>query len=422
MKKIFILFLMLTLSANAIVEEKKISLNSAIEAALKTNPQIKILKLDVENSKNDIKIASHLQNPSISTFQNIGSIAKGNPQQIGVDYTIEILKRGKRKQAAKSYSDAVLNNQKFQEQVLIYEVKRAYFEFLLKKTNLKIIEEQKELTKKLLETAQKGDLPKTDIIQARIAYNRALMYSNIAKSSVISAQNHFNTVMNTSDVNYDTFEDFLSDNYDELLTINPKNDSITFDKIKAYAINHRYDLIAAKFEVEKAQKELKAIKSKLIPDLELQSGYSYLTQGLSDNGNFHSGAYVGASLVNIPLVYRYQPEIKNAINNIERAQLKYQDIEIDIIRDVQDAWEKYTIAKNNLNFYNDELLVNSKELLEASIEGLNKKEIDITGFIVSKKLYLELILGYYETLGEYYISYAELLKQMNSDGFRVEDI
>lgn len=414
MKKILILFFILTLSASAIVEEKKISLNSAIEAVIKTNPQIKIAKLDVESSKNDIKIASHLLNPSISTFQNIGEVAKGNPQQIGADYTIEILKRGKRKAAARKHSSAVLNNEKYLEQVLVYEVKRAYFDFLLKKTNLKIIEEQKELSKQLLETVQKQGANKTDIIQTRIAYNRAVMYSNIAKSSVISAQNHFNTVMNTSDINYDTLEDSLSDDYKSLLTISPKDSSITFDKIKAYALKNRYDLIAAQFEVETAQEKLKAVKSNLIPDIELQGGYGYLTKGISDVNRFQSGAYAGISLINIPLVYRYQPEIKNAINDIERAKLKYEDIQIDIIRDIQDAWEKYTIAKNNLNFYNDELLKNSHELLEASIKGLKNKELDITGFIVSKKLYLELMLGYNETLAEYYISYALLLKEMNA--------
>ena len=78
-----------------------------------------------------------------------------------------------------------------------------------------------------------------------------------------------------------------------------------------------------------------------------------------------------------------------------------------------EAWEKFVITRENLNFYNDELLANSKELLNASLVGLSKKEIDLTTFLVSKKTYFDLILEYQQALADYYVSYAELVKEMN---------
>ena len=66
-----------------------------------------------------------------------------------------------------------------------------------------------------------------------------------------------------------------------------------------------------------------------------------------------------------------------------------------------------------MNFYNNELLSNSKELLDASINGLSKKELDLTAFLVSKKTYFDLMLEYQQALADYYISYAELVKEMN---------
>ena len=98
---------------------------------------------------------------------------------------------------------------------------------------------------------------------------------------------------------------------------------------------------------------------------------------------------------------------------IEKAQLKYKDTEIDAIRNITDAWEKFVITRENLNFYNNELLKNSRELLDASIKSLNNREIDFTTFLVSKKTYFDLILGYQQALADYYISYAELVKEMN---------
>ena len=250
------------------------------------------------------------------------------------------------------------------------------------------------------------------------------MYYNIAKSAVISAQNHFSSVMNTKEADFDTKEDYLSDNYEELLTINPKADLLNFEEVKNYALKNRYDLLIAQTKVEEAKNNLKVIKSRLIPDIELTGGYAYQTKGISDTGSFQNGAYAGLKLVNIPLIYRYQPEEDNAKLEIEKAQLKYEDTKIDIIRTITDSWEKFIVARDTLNFYNNELLADSKELLDSSIKSLDNKETDLTSFLVSKRLYLDVMLSYQEALADYYISYAELLKDMNATdlNFKEENI
>ncbi len=425
MKKIILLLILFILNSSclALVENKKINLRQAIDITLNANPRVKIEKLNVEISKNDIDVANRLQNPSLHTFQNIGTAGEGNPQQIGADYVIEILKRGKRKDYSKSEAQAAYNNQKFSEQILILNVKKAYIDLLLKKSNLKILTEQEVLAKELLDSAMKdlnsGKVQKTEVIQAKIALNRAIMYTNIAKSEVIFAQNRLNSTMNTSEINYDTEEDYLNDNYEALNTISPLDNGFDFEKIKNYALSNRYDLLKASQQVESAKLNLKVVKSQLIPDIEFTGGYAYQTQGVSATGTYLSGAYAGASLVNIPLFYRYKPEIKNAELEIEKAQLRYEDIKVDVIRDLTDAWEKFVIARNNLNFYNKELLSNSRELAKESKESLDEKEIDLTSFLVSKKLYLELMLGYEAALAEYYNCYAELLKEMNADSINV---
>ena len=431
MKKFLaVLFLILTANACfAIQEEQKIDLKGASDVALQTNPQIKLSKLDIDIARNNIFVADRLQNPSIHTFQNIPKAGVGNPQQIGLDYTIEILKRGKRKETAKTYSLAAIDSQKFLEYLLITDVKKSYINLLVKKSHLQILKEQevlcKELYERMEEEVEKGNMPETEAIQAKIVLNRAIMYSNIARSEVISAQNYFNSVMNTSNINYDTKEDTLPVDYKTLMTVSPTDNSINFNDIKNFALLHRYDLLAAKKEVQAAKNKLEAVKSQRIPDIELTGGYAYQTKGMSGDGHFQSGGYIGASLINIPLLYNYSPEIENARIEIEKAELRYKDIEIDAIRNLTDAWEKFVIARTNLNFYNNELLNNSQELMSSSRKSLHNKEIDLTTFLVSKKLYLELIIGYQDTLGEYYTSFAELLKEINSnslDEIKIENI
>lgn len=429
MKRYFlicVLFLisMLSLKSFAIVETKKISMEEAIKTALNTNPQIKILKLETEIKTNDIKIANRLNNPSLNAFQNLGTGGRGEPQHIGADIAVEILKRSFRKQSATAKENSARNSQRYLEYNLVLEVKKTYIDLLLKKTNYKIVLEQEKLSKELLENLEKETkakkLPNTEIVQAKIAYNRALMYSNIAKSEVISAQNSFNSIMNSYKIDYDTKQDVLSDNYEEFLAIAPDNTGIAFEDIKNYTLTHRFDYLASQNDLETAESKLNEVKSKLIPDLELEAGYQYRPRGGSSSGTLESGSYIGASIVNLPIFYAYKPEIKNAKLEIEKAKLRNEDLKIDIIREITDAWEKYTISKDNLNFYNKELLLNSKELLNASYKNLNNKEIDLTSFLVSKKLYLELILGYNQALGDYYVSYYELLCRMNSEDLNIK--
>ncbi len=427
-KLFLIFFLLLFLSATqsfAIMEAEKISLSKALELALSTNPQLKIAHLATLESENDIKAANRLQNPSLHTYQNMGTAGEGNPQQIGADYTLEVLKRGFRKKRAQSSAKEALYIEQSAQYNLIFEVKKAYFDLLLKKANLKIIEEQKNLSKELLDDAIKeakhSNLNKTDVIQAKISYNRSIMYYNIAKSAVISAQNHFSSVMNTKDGDFDTKEDYLNDNYEQLLTINPKENLLNFEEVKNYTLKNRKDLLSAQAKVEEAKNNLNVAKSQLIPDIEINGGYAYQTKGISDTGYYQNGAYAGLKLVNIPLIYHYQPEITNAKLEIEKAQLKYEDMKIDIIRTVTDSWEKFIIARDTLNFYNSELLSNSKELLESSIKSLDNKEIDLTSFLVSKKLYLDVMLNYQEALADYYISYAELLRDMNANSLNMQN-
>lgn len=420
MKKIILTFLALTILSQyswAILDEKKISIQEAIQKTLETNPQIQMLDMDIEISKNNTKKANRLENPSIDTFKSMGDAIETEPQLIGATQKFELFKRGKRKQHAKTQEAIAQNNRYFSQYDLILDVRKSYIDLLLKKSNLNIRKQQEKLARELYESMQKdvkaGKIPQTEALQAKIALNRTIMAVNNAKSNVIFSQNRFNTVLNSSDINYDTKEDKLNGNYHDLLTIEPTDNLLQFDKIKEFALQNRYDLKKAREAVLASEKNLEVVKSKLIPDIEVSAGYGYRTASKADSGSFESGAYIGASLVNIPLFYQYKPEIKNAKLEIEKAQLKYKDAEIDALRSITDAWEKFVITRENLNFYNDELLSNSKELLDASIKGLANKELDLTAFLVSKKTYFDLMLEYQQALADYYVSYAELVKEMN---------
>lgn len=103
-------------------------------------------------------------------------------------------------------------------------------------------------------------MPKTEEIQAKIVLNKSIMLTNIARTDTITAQNYFNSVLNTSDINLDTKEDVLPNDYSVLMAISPSEKTPDFKEIKDYALNNRYDLLMAQKEMIAAQKNWKLQK------------------------------------------------------------------------------------------------------------------------------------------------------------------
>ena len=215
---------------------KKLSLTEAIKLGIADNPQNLMFKKDVEIAGKEVKIADKLNNPSISYTQNMGSAGIVNPQQLSVSYEMELFKRMHRKRVAKANLLSAEYNFKTLENILIYDIKEAYFNLLYKKTNLGIYEQQKEIAKTILTNAEKevkrGKIAKTDVVLAKIEYNRTLIDYNQAEFEVISAKNKFNSLMNTHSADYDVEQESFDNNYDVLLTIKPTEELVSFEDIK----------------------------------------------------------------------------------------------------------------------------------------------------------------------------------------------
>lgn len=159
-KKIIIvlaIILSFNLSAFAIIENDnkiKISLEEAMGLALDGNIELQKQRKDLGISKNNIAVANALKNPQIQSNLLIGKIATGNSSQIGVMLPIEIAKRKVRKDSAKSNLSVTENQIRDSEFKLKQKVRSAYFNLILAKSNLKIMEDRKDLLEDLLEIAE----------------------------------------------------------------------------------------------------------------------------------------------------------------------------------------------------------------------------------------------------------------------------
>ena len=435
-RNVFILLLIFLLAAPFQsfadpVQIKKITLTDAIDLALSNNLDLQSERINVELAKNNVKTANRLQNPEINIFYNFGAAGRGNPQQIGATELIEIAKRGPRKKLAQANLYKKDLDVKLREFELEMDVRETYVDLVGLKTVLGCLYDQKKLLNDFLALSQKrhnaGEVQETDVIQTQISINQLETQINSARTAVQAARNDFNKALNVKQDNpqvvYDAFEDELPG---ETVFIALKTPDFNlkmppFEKIADRALEKRLDIKLAKQEIEVAKKNLVVVSRQRVPDIELMGGYGYQPHGHSDTGEFRAGAYAGANLNNIPLLYSFKPEIKNAQLQVVQAQTNYESAKNKAIKEMNSAYEQFLSSRTNLLFYKQKLIKDSEKLINISKKNYFEGKTDLTSLVVMEQSYKEIVVGYIQALTDYYTDWIDFLRTVNSEDFDLFD-
>lgn len=419
---VFILLLISTISpiyavdssklAHSESDRHKITLEEAINMALEGNIELQEQRKNLGISEYAVKKAAAFKNPQFQSNLLMGPIARGNSSQIGLMLPVEVLKRGERKKAALSELDYTQNKIKDYEFKLKLRVRTSYFNLLVAKSELKILEERKELLEELLEISKKK--PKSsqnyeiDVLQADMRLKKILVQINRAQANIRTAQYSFNKVLNLANnpTLYDSKEDSVFGQ--EFFT---KLELPSYDELEEVAFHNRYDIKMAESKIIKAKRDLSVVTKQRIPDLYISGGYAFAHDGTS-------GAYVGAG-VDIPSLYLYTPEIKSAKLELDKAQLEYNSI-INITKNViHTNHDKFIMAQENVEHYKD-ILDESNKILNLSKQRYKKGQTSLTNLIIVEHSHQELLNEFIDAMKEYYNAYMALLQELGLDNWTID--
>lgn len=412
-----------------IEDVKKVYLQGAIDAAIENNIDLQATKLDINIAKNNIKEANRLQNPSFDAFYYAGASGWSEPRQLGISQTVEIAKRNARKNLAKSNYKLAQKNVNYTIFDLKMDVREAYINLIATKSILETLEQQQSLQEELLKIVKNRVLmkkvPEVDELQAEISLNQIITQVNTAKVNVKNALYDFNKVINDPhNITYDSMDKIFSEenNFTEMQTPPPTEKFPPLSDIMQKALENRYDIQIAKQEIDVAEKNLTVVARQKIPDIAINGGYAYQQATHTDDGRFNSGAYFGASIVNIPLFYNYSPEIENATLKLKQAELKYESVKNKAEKDVAAAYDKFLTAAENLNHYESKIVTGSEKLINISKHAYETGKSDLTSLIVMKQSYKSIIVGYTYALANYYNSWTNFLREVNDENFKLESV
>ena len=380
--------------------------------ALEGNIELQEQRKNLGISKYAVKKAGAFKNPQFQTNLLVGPIAKGNSSQIGLMLPIEVMKRGERKKAALSELDYTQNKIKDYEFKLNLRVRTSYFNLLIAKSELKILEERKELLEELLEISKNKSKTspnyEIDVLQADMRLKKLLVQINRAQADIRTAQYSFNKVLNLANnpTLYDSKEDSVFGQ--EFFT---KLELPSYEELEAIAFNNRYDIKMSEAKIVKAKRDLAVVTKQRIPDLYVAGGYAFAHDGTS-------GAYVGAG-VDIPALYRYTPEIESAKLELDKAQLEYNSI-INITKNViHTNHDKFIMAQENVEHYKS-ILDESNKILNLSKQRYSKGQTSLTSLIIVEHSHQELLNEFIDAMKEYYNAYMALLQELGLDNLTID--
>lgn len=384
-------------------DKHKITLEQATDLALEGNIELQEQRKNLGISKNDIRSANALKNPMFQSNILVGRIGKANSSQIGLTLPIEITKRGTRKKVSEAGLMYTENKIKDYEFKLKLNIRSSYFNLLVAKSNLKIMEDRKALLEDLLEIAKNkphnSESYEIDVLQADMRLKKQLIEINRAKANVRTEQYKFNRVLNLENnlTLFDTQEDSL---FEQSLFISKINIP-DYESLEAAAFNNRKDIKMVEARVIKTERNIKLALKHRVPDLYLSGGYAFAHDGTP-------GAFIGAGF-EIPSLYLYDPEIKNAKIEYEKAKLEYNSI-INVTKNiVHKNHDKFIIAQENVSHY-QEILDASEEVMKISKMRYQKGKVPLTSLIVAEQSHQTILNEYITAIGVYFNSYLDLLQ------------
>lgn len=400
----------MSISTPVFAEVQHITVDEAVTIALGHNLQLIAKRKELDELRQELKRANALKNPQFQSNFLIGKVTEGNSSQFGLALPVEVAKRSARKNVVKAEIALAENQIKEAEHDLKIEVMRAYFNILYMKSVVKIYQERESLFADMASVAKTKNTSDVDILQSDIKHKKQQIFLNKAKADLLKAQFKLNNVMNlkTDDVMFDTMETSLFQKDIFILRINLPD----YPQIENVAMKYSYSIKIADSNIQKAQKELTLQKRQRIPDVTVAGGYAYQTAHQT-GGSALPGAYVGI-YTDIPLLYWYNPDVRQAKIRIEKSMLSKMSYESKLKIALKEDYNSFKYAKDNINYYKS-ILDESESILKAYTTRYQQGKVSLLNVMQVENAHKELLNEYISEMQLYYNSYLDLMDNVGHD-------
>ncbi len=376
--------------------ESRISLEIAIETALRENPELNTIREKVKVARARIDGIALLGNPELETEFLGGAHAE---QKLELTKAFELGgQRGHRIRIAKTQLEKVDTELAKASQSVTKSVKIVFYELLLVQEKLKLAKEIVQHNEQMRDIAQTrfetGDISVTQANLANIHLQSALREAVTLESELQLAQLALNGLMGTpleaariavGDLGKKASPDTLQ--------------KLTLDALKTQALAHRNDLKSLQLNAQLTESELRLSKAANIPDLSV---------GALAERSVGESAFGVKFSIPLPLFNRNRAEINatKAQQQVDTAQIN--NSEKQIVQEVMAAFLSLSTTQKMLTFYEGDSLKLLNENLKLTRTAYELGETELLEVILMQNEFIKTRFAYLDALAAYHKALAEL--------------
>lgn len=392
----------------------KLSLQQAIEIAMKNNPGIQRAQLEIEAARARILQAEAIPEPEIGfSWSEVPSdlnFTEAGENSIGLVQTLEFPgKRQARRRVARQELLIARENLAREELSLTTAVKKAYSRALLNRALVVSMERIIELLRQFQEMAivryRAQLVPFLEVLRARVelakAQNQLLEIQREASHSLIELNRLLGRDANTPITLSDQlqYQPFVQSLADFLMDLNRRRPSLR----------------RAAVSIEQERSRLGLARKSYLPNFSI----GIFNQALKEQPPFDANQFYGTSVsgywqfelgLSIPLWFWKGPrgEVQQAQANLAIATIDQQAQTQNVIAAVTQAYQQIKAAESQVQMFQGSLLQDIEDELQAGINLYRNNQLEALSLIDIYRTYIDTQMEYYRALFNFNIAVIEL--------------
>ena len=389
-------------------EGGQVSLELALQTALRENPELNAIREKLKVARARIEGIASFDNPILET-----EFAGGINGNQGLELTQSFQlggQRGHQRRIAEIHLEKVNAELAEASRVLTKLVKIAFYELTLVQEKLKLAKEVIEHTEQMSDIAQfrfeTGDISVTQANLANIQRQSVLREAVTLEGELQLAQLELNALMGvpleTEQIAVGGFPESSTRFETPQVTSEIPPDAfseLTPEALRAHALTRRNDLKSVQLNAELTESELRLAKAANIPDVSIGA---LAQRNRGEN-------MLGVKLtIPLPFLDRNRAEIHSAEAQQQVDTLEISNQERKISREVMAAYLSLKTAQKTLKFYEGDSVKLLNENLQLTQTAYELGEVKLLEVILMQNEFVDMRFAYLEALADYYKALARL--------------
>lgn len=381
------------------------------------NPKLKAFRSSYQAAKHRILPAQSLEDPmlSIGVFGGDPIETRAGSQQgkIGVSQSFPWPGKLELKgQLAEQQAEIAKEQLGMVEDVILARLKSAYYQYYLANRSIDITQESITLLKNLEKVAETkytaGKVTQQDVLKAQVEI------TTLENTLLTLAQRKATAAAMINS---------LIDRHPEAILGNPSPVSLEVFVMKsqvlyAMAVEHRPELKAALYMIDKSKTSVDLAKKDFFPDFKVGVDYTF-TEGGSNPMFRRDGqdAIMATFGINLPFFNKAKRDGNLAAADAEKdaAIDLYRSTANDVLFEVKDNYEKVVASERLARMFKDTIIKQAEQSLDVAITQYESGKVDFLNLLDSERKLLEFNLAYEHALSDYYKNLAELERSVGTE-------